>query len=336
MKKLSVEKAVNSLFQPSGCGYYYSRVPVVVDKRKRISTQQGTKEKAAAFVRDWCRDYEAAGPDKPFVSRVEHDRRPIDEHLDDWLAAQREFGGKGGVKLDEEWLKQKKRNVAQVFAGCKWTRLSQIDANRADEWFRKKLVAHKFARNSVNQRTTHCLEFGRWLQAQGRVEANKFAALNPAGRAILTRKTAGDDVSFQRRALTPGELEKLIATASTYTLHNVRGADRAQLYRLASTTGFRRSELARLTPECFRLENDPPMVVLDKTKNHKIARQPLRSDVIEALRPWLAKERPGHPLWPGLAAKRTVRMIKKDLVKAGIDSRRPRVDAISTAYGAAS
>ena len=86
------------------------------------------------------------------------------------------------------------------------------------------------------------------------------------------------------------------------------------------TTGYRAGELAELTPEAFRLADDPPAVVLgaDCTKNQRTALQPLPPDVAEALGGYLAGKPAGLPVWPGGWVDNAADMLRIDLDAAGI------------------
>jgi hypothetical protein len=86
------------------------------------------------------------------------------------------------------------------------------------------------------------------------------------------------------------------------------------------STGFRRSELAVLTPQRFELDREHPVARLREgdTKNGKGAEQPLPDDVAQALKGWLAGKPKDLPVWPGLARVRTSEVIQHDLRACGI------------------
>jgi len=69
------------------------------------------------------------------------------------------------------------------------------------------------------------------------------------------------------------------------------GPDRAMAYRVALGTGFRAKELRSLTPASFDLDADPPTVTVTAgySKRRRQDVQPIRPDLAELLRPWLAK-----------------------------------------------
>ena len=72
--------------------------------------------------------------------------------------------------------------------------------------------------------------------------------------------------------------------------YGLSGEDRAVCYALALGTGFRADELRSLVPEDFSLASDPPAVTCRAayTKNRTEAVQPIRRDLAELLRTWVA------------------------------------------------
>ncbi|MFO7898506.1 MAG: tyrosine-type recombinase/integrase, partial [Planctomycetota bacterium] len=126
-----------------------------------------------------------------------------------------------------------------------------------------------------------------------------------------------------RRALTDDELRKLIAAAEEGTdVCGLSGQDRAMLYRIAVGTGFRRNEIRSLTPKSFDLDGDPPTITVEAgySKRRRRDVQPIRKDLADLLRVWLAWKKPGQPvlqtthwLW-----HRTSDMMKADLAAAEI------------------
>ena len=54
----------------------------------------------------------------------------------------------------------------------------------------------------------------------------------------------------------------------------MKGIDRAALYLVAAGTGYRRSELRSLTPECFDLGADSPTVAVEAAHSKAGRRHP--------------------------------------------------------------
>lgn len=128
------------------------------------------------------------------------------------------------------------------------------------------------------------------------------------------------DRRHDRRLLDESELGAVIkaASESPVVFRELTGLDRAMLYRLACTSGFRAGELAVLCPKDFDFAE--PIVTLRGmyTKNRKAAVQPLPVDVAELLRGYLDGKTPGKPIWPGTWWERAADMLRIDLDVAGI------------------
>ncbi len=111
------------------------------------------------------------------------------------------------------------------------------------------------------------------------------------------------------------------------------------LYRVATMTGLRASELASLTPASFDVAADPPTVTLAAgySKHHREDVLPLHSDLAARLRQWLsdrdrdsdeekrvvlslnrAADAKPERLFPGTWAERAFKMLRNDLEAAEI------------------
>jgi integrase len=138
----------------------------------------------------------------------------------------------------------------------------------------------------------------------------------------LPAYNADADRRHARREVSPDELARLIETtrASARVIRDLPGPDRAMLYLVAFSTGYRAGELAELTPENFELDAEVPAAVLPArlTKNRKRARQPLPPAVAEQRRPFLAGRPKGQPVWPGTWCERPVSVLKRDLAAANV------------------
>lgn len=159
----------------------------------------------------------------------------------------------------------------------------------------------------------------------------RFAWWMSAKRNLPVRPGVFDDVAgfdpkgnrvHARREIPPADLAKLLETARTSprTVRGLDGPTRHALYLTAFGTGFRRSELARLTPANFRLDESPPVIVLAArdTKNGKPARQPIPPGVAAVLREYLKGRSASGPAFPGTWAKRAAALLQADLGAAGV------------------
>ncbi len=91
------------------------------------------------------------------------------------------------------------------------------------------------------------------------------------------------------------------------------------LYSVAYT-GYRAGELAALTPRCFTLDTDQPIIELDGrfTKNGKTARQPVPAERANTRRDFLAGRPLNEPAWSGKWHTRSAELIQGDARDAGI------------------
>ncbi len=95
------------------------------------------------------------------------------------------------------------------------------------------------------------------------------------------------------------------------------------LYRVATGTGFRASELRSLTTGSVRLRNDTPGIVLraGSSKRRTEDHQPIRVDLADTLRPWLDGRKADAPLWPGHWNEKAAAMIRGDLIRFSFRTR---------------
>ena len=95
------------------------------------------------------------------------------------------------------------------------------------------------------------------------------------------------------------------------------GEDRFMVYLTALGTGFRRGELASLEAGSFDLEGTPPTVTVAAgySKRRRTDRQPIRKDLADRLRPWLAKKAGGTLF---RIPDKSCEMIRKDLAAAEV------------------
>ena len=98
------------------------------------------------------------------------------------------------------------------------------------------------------------------------------------------------------------------------TWRGMSGPNRTTLYKVAAGTGFRVSELRSLRPSSFQLDNDPPSLFLRAThsKHRRNDVQPIRADLAELLRCWLADRPNDSPVFADMPGK-TALMLKADM-----------------------
>ena len=149
-------------------------------------------------------------------------------------------------------------------------------------------------------------QFSRWLWRDGRTREDPLAHLSGYNVQL--------DRRHDRRALTDEELARLIKAAEKGPMvRGMTGPDRAVLYQLAVGTGFRANELRNLTPESFNLDADPPTVTVEAaySKHRRSDVQPIRSDLADLLRPWLAGKNARRPVFN--MPDKPIRLMRADL-----------------------
>ena len=136
--------------------------------------------------------------------------------------------------------------------------------------------------------------------------------------AGLSQFNEETDRQHIRRELTSAELAYLLAHVEKNPKPNFRlsGQVRAMAYRVALGTGFRVKELRTLTPASFDLDGNPPTVKVAAaySKRRRQDIQPIRSDLADTLRPWLAQHKHDQRLFP--LPHNTSKMLQRDLAAA--------------------
>ena len=128
------------------------------------------------------------------------------------------------------------------------------------------------APQTVNAYRPALYGFFQWLQREGRWRATPLDAVPRVGAPEKT---------FDRRALTPEELGRLVEAAPF---------ERAVCYLTAATTGLRRGELESLEWSRVDLEAGVVTVRASQSKNRREAVLPLAPVTVEALRAWRARQ----------------------------------------------
>ena len=148
----------------------------------------------------------------------------------------------------------------------------------------------------------------------------------------MAKLNSAADVRLKRRPATPEEFPKLLAAVATgKPFRGLNGRDRAMLYLVATETGFRASELASLTIASLDLSAQTPAITIEAaySKRRRQDNQPIRSELAERMKTWLASKPTnartvrldGHSrtkLWPGTWNEKAAKMLRADLDAAGI------------------
>jgi len=237
-------------------------------------------------------------------------RRPLAEHLADFEGF---LHDKGNTP----------KHIAQVIASCRriidileaetLADLTALAVMRAIG----ELRAAGLSTRTTNSYLASIKSLTRWAWKNKRIADDPLCGLSKANERA--------DRRCVRRPLGDEELRRLIDAAEAGpVVEGMSGPERAMLYLVAAATGFRRKELASLTPRSLDLDAEVPTITIEAaySKNGRQDTLPLHPVVAERLRQWLAGAEiaPTDPLFalrqPGGGYRRTSKMLQVDLQAA--------------------
>ncbi len=276
-------------------------------KRRKRATKCHDKQEAQRYadsLENQARKRRTGETDAKAERYAKEARRPLGEHLADF---RQYLQDKQNTAKHVDLICSR---VGKLIADCKAEHIGDL----TDAAVMAAVGAMKAGGASL-QTCNHYMrgikQFSRWLKLQRRTPDDALAAL--AGFNVET------DRRYVRREMTTDELVELLRTVESYTTanHNMAGPDRAMAYRVALGTGFRAKELRSLTPASFDLDADPPTVTVTAgySKRRRLDVQPIRQDLAELLRPWLAKYGRDERPFAAMPAA-TARMLRDDLEEA--------------------
>jgi integrase len=269
------------------------------------------------------RDYKVADRRRVDIERTEEairrgDRsaaavRRGDRSLSALLAEWQQAIADGGSSPDH--AAQYHRRAARVFDGIGAAQPGDLDAARVTAELARLRRAGAFGTQTSNHYLTACRAFSRWCVDAGYLDLDPLRTCRPVP---IGKRT------FDRRPLTPEELDRLMAATAGRSLSRcaVKGPDRAIAYLVVAYTGFRLAELARLVPESFRLDDVPPVVAMDPSKGKLATSQAIPETIVPRLRAYLAGKPAGVRLWNAPAwsgSRKATLTLKGDLKAAGIE-----------------
>jgi len=269
-----------------------------------------------------------------------HRDTPLLEHVDEYITHQ------SAKDVNAQRVKSTKSRLLRLAEQCNLRRLTDISADALERWMlekaehddRTKKPMGAGARNGYRE---SAIGFGNWLVRKKRIPANPFSDVPKADANVDCRR--------KRRALNEDELRRLLDVARRRPVENAMtirrgpnkgqltanvrpevrerlerlGRERALIYKTMALTGLRKKELTTLLIGWLELDAEPPHLILDpkNEKNREGNSIPLRSDLAEDLRAWIAEKseddaRPDAPLFnvpTGL-----LRILDRDLKAAGI------------------
>ncbi len=245
-----------------------------------------------------------------------HMARPLADHVEAWRL---QLLARGNTP-DHAALQVTRAKA--VLAGVQATHWLQIAPGAVQAWLAQRrgqdgqaIASRKvrFSATTSNHHLQAIKAFCTWMVRDGRAPHSPVAG--------LSQVNARASLKVRRRALTPAELQTLLAKTRDGPAVWLRmpGPQRAMLYRLAAETGLRVRELASLTSASFDLGKSPTVTVAAAYSKHRREDvQPLRADTAEAVRVYLRGRPADELLWPVRSSDRTAAMLEEDLREAGI------------------
>ncbi len=234
--------------------------------------------------------------------------KPLGALLDDFLQHLR------AKERTAKYVGENESMLLRIFKGCRFASFSDIAPGRVER-FLKGLRDDGLSVRRSNGYLTAVKGFCRWMIDTGQASENPVRSLRK-----LNEKT---DVRRERRAATPDELRKLIATtAQGPQRFGMDGPERSLLYRFCAETGLRANECRTLTAGAFDLDGLTVTVRAGYSKHRETDTLPLRPELAEALREHLSGKLPTGKAWGGRYVRltnKTAPMLRADLEAAGID-----------------
>ncbi len=235
----------------------------------------------------------------------------IDQHLNDF---RRHLQDRDVSPLQVETVTTR---VKRIISGCKFSRPTAIRVTAVDS-FLAQLRDEGLSKQTTNHYVRAFRQFCLWLVRTKRLTEDPTVELK-----MLNVRA---DLRHERRALSAEEFIRLLEAAEQgFPEVGLTGIDRAAMYLLAASTGYRRGEIGSLKLRAFNFETTPATVTVQAaySKRRRCDTQVLSSEVADYLGIWLKSKspRPEELLFPVSAAaggidRRTSEMIQRDLAAA--------------------
>lgn len=294
------------------------------DRNGRKRSRVGFTSKAATLDMARKREAEEKSIREGAVDPGDRKRReavlkPVADHVEDYRLDLLAKGDTG------KHANHTASTLLRLLADASVESVAEIPPDQIQAALGRMKVKGRSAR-TVNHARGAIRAFATWLENSGRIKtAPRLKTLS-----IQPEKS---DRRRERRALDADEIKRLLESTSVgpdYITHRdeqrcvtgmMTGTDRSLCYLVAMNTGFRAGEIASLTPERFDLGEYPTITVRAcySKRGKRSGRddvQPIRRDIADALRPWLAGKEPGQPVFP--IPQKSAQMLYLDLRRAGI------------------
>lgn len=239
----------------------------------------------------------------------------LSRHIDDWRDALKARG------RSAQHVREVVAKVRRVCDECGFSRYEHLVTGRVaiERWIASVRVpapdGPDLSARTVNGHTAALLQFGAWM-----VSAHRAVVMPSIERSPLEAKR---DRRRERFSMGPAGLQKLIDTTQTKGVERggMSGHDRVTLWWFATETGFRASELARVTPAGLQKHEDLLLVTIPASKAGGAVTQPIVTKAL--IRRVLDQARmlaPAARLWPVRVrgASTTVDALRADMADAGL------------------
>ncbi len=261
------------------------------DETTRCRDRRAAEQVAARLVRE--SELEAAGLQTHFKTRD----LPVAKLIDDYAA---ELARRGRSKKHVAETPGRLRALFEAGGIGSLVKATPAALRLAFDRLTTRKKRRCSPRTIAHYRTA-AVGFFRWLQREGKWSQDPTEQVTAP---------SAPEPTFQRRALTPHELAKLIGTAP---------AERALVYRFAATTGLRRGELEHLTVPDVNPEEGVVRVRASVAKSRAEQVVPLPREVAEVWTAWRREHRPTDSGGKALPPVPAVDVLRDDLRAAGIE-----------------
>ena len=173
------------------------------------------------------------------------------------------------------------RCIVQVFSDVNINSLTDIRRETIERWVANEVQKQERTPCTINYYLATVKAFVQYLEDIELLSKNPLKSIRKLNPEIGQRK--------KRRAMTADEVKRLLdIAASDNPTRAWKAGERMLIYRLLIGTGLRSMELSLLTPNQIDFEHCLLRVEAAKTKNKKADVLPLRADLVQSLKEWVA------------------------------------------------
>jgi len=242
-------------------------------------TNAHDKASAKTIARQWETDaaMRRSGVIDPVLEAVgSESRRPIESHLDDFVAKMK------GAKRSDKHIQDTLRYIREMRDESDWSTVGDIDADGVSRHAAKLQDIGRSSR-TIQAYLTAITSFTRWLERGNKIHRDPLKD--------ITKPNPDADRKTERRMILPEEwpwLER--GTNEVGDQYGMTGAERRALYDMAIQTGLRSNEIRSLRRSSLVFDDEYPYVSVPgrTTKNKTPARQYIGRTLADELRTMVA------------------------------------------------